>query len=388
MVYQCYALPLDADALTHYGNQLGLSTEKAITALAQAIALHPMWKALPHGMLVARTQPTPSLGVIGMIPPKSLGQIKLQQASLTQVCQRLRYVSYPDATAACEQLAERLIDTFGLQTLSNFRFCGIPRGGLIILGMLAYTLGLSQEQMTPPYSAEVPLVIVDDCALSGSRFARTRSQHPHHKLIFAPLYSHPDLRRALINAEPQVLHCLSGQDLFDHGPSIMGTDYRSWQTQNRARLSGQRYWLGLPDYLCFPWNEPDHLLWNPLTEGLEQSWHILPPAYCLKNRPGESLTVQHQPRFTGWLQPTMDTIFGTLDHQILIGNLATGETFGLSGKAAEFWSVLLHAETLEDAIATLAQHHPESNLREELTGLIDQLISQNILCEAIKPSFP
>jgi hypothetical protein len=379
MVYRCYALPLEADAIAHYGNQLDLTLEDAVIALAQAIALHPMWKELPHAMLVARTQPTPCLGVIGIIPPKSLGQIEIRQASLNQACHRLRYVSYAEATAACEALTERLIDTFGLQSLRNFKFCGIPRGGLIVLGMLSYTLGLSHEQMAPPYPQDVPLVLVDDCALSGSRFARTRSQYPQHELIFAPLYAHPDLRRNLTAAEPQVLHCLSGQNLYDHGPNIMGTDYESWQTKNRARLAGQRYWLGLPDYLCFPWNEPDHLLWNPSAETLEQSWHILPSTHCLKNRPGVSLTVSRQPQCKGWLRPTAQTIFGTLDRQVMIGNLATGETFGLSGKAAEYWSVLLEAEILEDAIAILSRHNSESIVRKELTGLIDQLLSQNIL---------
>jgi hypothetical protein len=291
----------------------------------------------------------------------------------------LRYVSYEDTTAACEALTEKLISTFGLQALRSFRFCGIPRGGLIVLGMLAYTLGLSHEQMTPPYPPEVPLVLVDDCALSGSRFVRTRAQYPQHDLVFTPLYSHPNLRHNLTNAEPQVLNCISGEDLQDHGSSIMGSDYESWQTQNQTRLAGQRHWLGIPDYLCFPWNEPDHLLWNPLTEELEQSWHLMSPAHCLKNRPSESLMVQSQPQFKGWLQPTPDTIFGTLAQQVLIGNLATGETFGLSGKAAEFWAVLLEAGTLEEAISTLARHSADSRIRQALTGLIDQLLRQNIL---------
>jgi hypothetical protein len=379
MVYQCYALPLEADAIAHYSSQLGLTIEQAVESLAQAIALHPMWKELPHGMLVARAQPTASLAVIGIIPPKTLEQIKIQQASLNQVCQRVRYVSYAEATAACETLSDQLIHTFGLQTLRSFRFCGIPRGGLIVLGMLAYTLGLSHGQMSPPYPLDAPLVLVDDCALSGSRFTRTRSQYPQHNLIFAPLYSHPDLRHNLTEAEPQVLQCLSGEDLHDRGTSIMGLEYDAWQTQNRARLAGQRYWLGLPDYLCFPWNEPDHLLWNPFTEILEKSWHVIPPAHCLKNRPNPSLTVQVQPPCKGWLQPTPQAMFGALDQQVLIGNLTTGETFGLSGKGAEFWSVLLEAETLEDAIATIAQHSPEASIRRELTGLIDQLLQQNIL---------
>jgi hypothetical protein len=379
MVYQCCALPLETDAIARYSSQLGLTVEQAIVALAQAIALHPMWKELPYGMLVARTQPTPCLGIIGIIAPKTLGEIKIRQASLNQTCRRLRYVSYAAATAACEALTEQLIDTFGPQALGRFKFCGIPRGGLIVLGMLTYTLGLSHEQMTPPYPQDVPLVLVDDCALSGSRFARTRSQYPLHELIFTPLYSHPDLRRNLVKAESQVLYCISGEDLQDHGSRLIGSDYDAWQTQNRARLKGQRYWLGLPDYLCVPWNEPDHLLWNPVAETLEQSWHIIPPAYCLKNRPRASLIVQHQPHFRGWLQPSPQTIFGLLERQVLIGNLETGETFGLSGKAAEFWSVLLEAATLEEAIDNLSQHGSESSIREELTGLIDQLLGQNIL---------
>jgi hypothetical protein len=385
MVYQCHALPLEPDVLSHYSSQLGLTTEQAIEALSEAVALHPGWQGIPQGMLVWRTQPTPCLAVIGIIPSKSLRQLDLQQAALNSACQRLRYVTYAEAEIACESLATQLIERFGLKALSGFRFCGIPRGGLIVLGMLSYALGLSHDQMTPPYPEEVPLAVVDDCALSGSRFARTLQQYPRQDLIFAPLYSHPDLRRNLTETEPQVLHCLSGQDLVDHGPNMMGAEYGAWQVQNQERLKGRRYWLGLPDYLCFPWNEPDHLLWNPLTQKLEESWHIVPPAYCLKNQPGVSFTVQRQPCFEGWLQPTAQTIFGSIDRQVLIGNLSTQETFGLSGRAAEFWWTLSSARSLEDAIASLARstHEPElTELKIELTNLIEELLTQNILVAA------
>lgn len=379
MVYQCHALPLDPDAIAHYSHQLGLSVADGVDALAQAIALHPMWQALPQGILVTRTQPAPSLGLIGIIPPKILEQIKVQQHSLNPTCRRLRYISYADATAACEQLTQNLLEVVGEKDLKSLKFCGIPRGGLIVLGMLAYTLGLSHEQMSPPYPPEVPLVLVDDCALSGSRFARSRSQYPQRDLIFAPLYSHPELRRSLTEAEPQVLHCISGQDLIDHGSTLLGQDYSAWQAQNRDRLTGDRYWLGLPDYLCFPWNEPDHSLWNPFADALEQSWHILPPTYCLKNRLGASLAVQPQPAFQGWLQPTPQTLFGKRDHQILIGNLATGETFGLSGKAADFWEALRTTKTLEEAIAVLSQNRSQESVRRELSALTEQLLNQQIL---------
>ena len=373
-MYRCYPLPLDSDALARYGAQLGLTAEQAVGALAEAIALHPLWQQIPQGLLIARAQPTPCLAVLGIVPPQSLAQIHRQQAALNQACQRLRYVTYAEAATACESLAAQLIETFGAEPLKRFRFCGIPRGGLIVLGMLAYTLGLSHEQMTPPYPQEVPLVVVDDCALSGSRFARMLPHYPQHRLIFAPLYAHPQLRQTLVAAEPQVLGCLSGQDLQDYGPNLMGADYPSWQAQNQQRLSGKRYWLGLPDYLCFPWNEPDHSLWNPVDQKLEPSWRIIPPAYCLKNRAAAAFPVQGQPPFHGWLRPTESTVFGALGNQILIGNLLTGKVFSLTRQAAELWRALSCAPTIGTAVTTVGAH-----LRTDLEALIEELLALDIV---------
>lgn len=378
MVYQCCTLPLDPDAVVHYSHQLGLGPKQAVAALAEAIAIHPGWQALPQGMLIWRTEPSPDLAVIGILPLKMQQQVVLQRSALNSACQRLRYITYAEAATACETLAAQLVDQFGANALGGFRFYGIPRGGLIVLGMLSYVLGLSHDQMMPPYPEDIPLVVVDDCALSGSRFARTLRQYPRHSLIFAPLYSHAELRRNLTHTELQVLSCYSGQDLHDHGPQILGAEYGAWQVQNQERLAGRRYWLGLPDYLCFAWNEPDHLLWNPLTQELEASWHIVPPAYCLKNRRGPALAVQRQPQFEGWLQLTAQTVFGVQDQQVLIGNLLTQETFSLSGQAADFWWALSRAESLEAAIASLP--HPDSELQHQaLINLVEDLMAQGIL---------
>jgi Coenzyme PQQ synthesis protein D (PqqD) len=382
MTYRCCPLSFETDALLHYGQQLGLSTvEQSLQAVAAAIALHPLWQDVPQSLCIVRAEPTPVLAFLGTFSGKTLGQLSLQVPFLNQVCQRLRYVTYADATMACEQLAEQLQNTFGSKSLQEFQFYGVPRGGLIVLGMLSYMLGLRSEQLNPAVLTPAPLVVVDDCALSGSRFYRVLQQYPHPSLILATLYSHPELRDAIATRESNVLQCLSGRDLYDHGPQTMGAGYKMWQTQNQARLAGHRYWLGLPDYICFPWNEPDHLLWNPATASLEQSWHILPPAACLKNRPacGVSLPIQVQPSVKGWLQPTEHVVFGELNGQVLIGHLPTGETFGLSGKAAAFWQVILRTEGVEAAIAQLSAQYSESNLRSDLTTLIDQLIAQQIL---------
>jgi hypothetical protein len=382
MAYRCLSLPFAENALIHYGQQLELETrEQALQSVAQAIAIHPIWQETPQAICLVRAYPKPVLAILGTFSAKALGHISLQAPFLNQACQRLRYVSYREAIATAEQLAEQLQQTFGAKSLGEFQFYGVPRGGLIVLGMLSYILGLRPEQLNSPYPEDVPLVVVDDCALSGSRFYRVLQQYPQHRLAFATLYAHPELRQAILSREPNVMQCLSGQDLSDHGEEAMGENYKDWQVQNQARLAGHRYWLGLPEYICFPWNEPDHLLWNPITEQLEKSWHILPPEVCLKNRPsnGFSLSVQVQPSVQGWLQPTENVVFGELNDQILIGYLPTGETFGLSGKAAAFWRVILSAEGMESAIAQLSAQYPDGNLRSELTHLIEQLVQQQIL---------
>ncbi len=382
MTYRCYTLPFEKDALLHYGQQLGLATlEQSLHYVAAAIALHPLWQEVPQCLGIIRAAPTPVLAILGTFSAKVLGQISLQAPFLNQACGRLRYITYAEATKACEQLANQLKTTFGSKALREFQFYGVPRGGLIVLGMLSYMLDLRAEQLNVSEPSDTPVVIVDDCALSGSRFYRVLQQYPQQALVFATLYSHPDLRTAIAIREPTVIQCLSGQDLYDHGPTTMGANYTTWQTQNQARLAGHRYWLGLPDYICFPWNEPDHLLWNPSTTSLEQSWHILPSEVCLKNRPsiGTTLPMQVQPTVQGWLQPTENIVFGELNGQILIGHLPTGETFGLSGKAAAFWRVILKMEGLEAAIAQLSPQYPGDNLHSHLTTLIDQLIQQQIL---------
>lgn len=388
MSYRCCAFPLDPEAIAHYAQQLGCSTiGSALDSLAHAVALHPMWQDLAQGILVVRANPTPVLALLGTFSPKQQAQINLQRASVNAACRRLRYIDRKEAIATCEQLAERLTETFGPLALREFRFYGVPRGGLIVLGWLAYVLDLRPLQLEPPYPPDIPLVMVDDCALSGSRFSRVLKQFPQHQLIGAPLYAHPDLCTAICTHEPQLLACINGIDLHDHGPQILGNAYHQWQTQNLARLAGDRYWLGLPDYIAFDWNEPDHLLWNPATQTLETSWKIVPPQLCLKNRLSQgapSLPIQIQPPCQGWLHPSSNIVYGTLQHQILIGDLSTGETFGLSGKAAQYWNALLQSISLDQAIATLNQQQgmTKTQLQDDLDPFIAQLLAQKIVQHA------
>ena len=56
------------------------------------------------------------------------------------------FITYEAAERDCAQLARMIRDQLGAE-LPSSRFVAIPRGGLIVLGMLSYWLGLSSDQV-------------------------------------------------------------------------------------------------------------------------------------------------------------------------------------------------------------------------------------------------
>jgi hypothetical protein len=334
MPYSCCTIALEKQALNHYGKALGCSSQgDALDTLVRSILPGIQQSVNTVHRIVIRTEPSPAVGVIGEFEALDIAHLKLQLRSLNLTCQRLKYVDMDNAIAIGERLAEQFVGNYG-SDLHQFGFMGIPRGGLIVLGFLSYQLGLKTSQLTSPFSEQLPLVMVDDCVLSGARISSCLQQQHHPKIIVA------------------VLACLSGDDLVDHGSTLMGTRYGTWQQQNRQRIEGTRYWIGLPDYLCFPWNEPDYLLWNSHSQTYEKSWRIVPPQRCLKNRPQESalsLTVIHQPFFPGHIQPTADIVFAEVEETIVIGQLSTGATYCLQNPATTQWQKILTSQWTSEA---------------------------------------
>jgi len=285
---------------------------------------------------VARLSPIPALAILGDFDEVEQTWLREQAYELNSqnsACARLRYVSYAQAEADCRSLAAQLVERFGRQEIKRFRFTAMPRGGFIVLGMLAYALGLDRAQLEPPASPETPLVVVDDCTLSGHRFAQHLQNCQSREVVFAHLYSHPELRIALQSQEPRVIACLSAQDLHDSGPELMGEQYAIWQKNRLGQLSAPRYWTGVIEFLCCAWNEPNSYLWNSHTHQLERRWHILSPDFCLKNRPlsgGDSIPIQWQDEIKDLSRTSEDTLFGEFEDRIIIGDLKTGTSRSLA----------------------------------------------------------
>lgn len=381
----CFPLQVDTDALDHYSRELGIvDTKAAPVALARAIAHSPEWQEMPGCVLRIRLSPRPVLAVVGSFDASMESWLNGQSRALQRGCAQLRYVDYTQAEEDCTILAAQLVECLGRDGVKRFHFAPIPRGGLIVLGMLAYLLQLDRTQLLPPHPADVPLVIVDDCALSGARFGRFLASCTNHQVIFAPLYSPPDLRAAIASREPRVVACLSARDLKDHGPEQFGAEYSGWQARWQERLGSSRYWIGMPDHVCFPWNEPDRSVWDPAAERVVPAWPIVPPERCLKNRlPAENggIPVQVQPQGRGPLRPSADALFGEFQGQIVIGHLRTGENFGLADVAAAMWRAIVEHGNLEEVLAALGRDYEvdEGRLRADLRAFIDDLLARGLL---------
>src|SRR5687768_10417176 len=105
---------------------------------------------------------------------------------------RPRRLTYEQAEAEAKSLAAALVAAFGRDEIKSFSYTAIPRGGLFVLGMLSYVLDLDRRVLQPRSSGE-PLVVVDDCSLSGARFRNFLQADEHPQVVFAHLYSHHDL---------------------------------------------------------------------------------------------------------------------------------------------------------------------------------------------------
>lgn len=378
----------DMNAINRYGQAVGRAEPGAILlALAEALAANPRWATMPNATLIVRTGSTPRLGIVGKFDATATWRVQTLNNYLADLLNRLRFVSYAQAERDCEQLAAHLLARFGRDRLQDFRYVAIPRGGLIVLGMLAYHLGLQDHHLPSrqPPPPDAPLVVVDDCTLTGARFRRFLQKCTQAEIIFVTLYSHPQLRHAIESAEPRV-SCISAQDLYDYGADGDGGEYHAWRTQwtRRAENAAECYWFGLVDHICFPWNEPDITVWNPITQEEEDGWYLLPPDLCLKNRTRANLTplaVQIQPEGMGRLKLAAHLLFGELEGQIVIGNLATGQCFGLAGVAADMWRAILTCTDFDAAIGWLLAQYDvaEEQLRCDLAAFTNHLLAQTML---------
>jgi hypothetical protein len=307
-------------------------------------------------------------------------------ARIQQTQLRSRYVDYRQAEADTHLLAAKIVEVYSCTSLNEFHFIAIPRGGFIVLGILSYILDLKRWQLEPPSDPLSPICIVDDCALTGARFADILQSIENQTIIFAHLYSHPELRKAIVEKEERVKHCFAAHDLQDsmRYQAMSLTEREEWRQRWEGRLQKQRYWLGQPELVSFAWSEPDYPFWNDVTEQIEDGWRFMPPHQCLKN--WSRLGIPPRPPQPVELLANPNVVTGMFDQTIWLCHTQTEEVYGLEGVAADMWRAVVGYGNLDLAVAYLGQQYEvnESILRSDLEQFVQKLLQQDLL-ERVKP---
>jgi len=383
MTQRVITLHLDPETIAAYAGSLPIDPAEAPHLLSQVIADNLARDGMSDLILTLRLFPQPLLAAFGEFTSAQEARLNKQVHSILAACRHLLYVSYAQAEADSHLLAEHLQARWGQDAVARFRYTAIPRGGLIVLGMLAYQLGLGRDRLEAPDLDET-LVVVDDCAISGFRLGEFLARTAQEKVIFALLYAHPDLCWEIERQEPRVLACLSGRDLHDHASVQLGENYPGWLARARERMGSGRYWIGIPEQVCFPWNEPDRLVWDDEVQRNVRGWRLLPPELCLKNHLPQTvkpLVVQIQLPGKGPLRPTDTVIYARVADQVVLGNIRTGAAFGLAGTGADMWLAIVEYGSLEAVVHRLLSVYAvdESDLRQDVQRFTSDLIQRGLL---------
>ncbi len=355
--------------------------------LARGLTTSPLWQDVQPAAIGARPGTAGLLGIVGRFDDLAMERFAALRWQVEHVWPHLHHVGYREAELAAERLADALVSRFGRAALSEFRFTAIPRGGLIVLGMVAYALELSAEQLDAAGDPAAVQVVVDDCAISGDRFRRyLASSAVARRTVFAPLFSTPALRAAICAAEPErVWACVSAHDLVDRAPERQGAAYAAWRERWQARPTGGAYWIGQPEPITFAWNEPDLGYWNPVTQRREKGWSLLSPEHCLKHRrhDGPTPCVQVAAGWDGGLRPADEVLAITFEDRVYVGACGWTAPLVLEDVAADLWRALQGTGDHGAAAASVADAYdaPVAAVREDLDRFVRQLLDRGVLVQ-------
>ena len=145
-----------------------------------------------------------------------------------------------------------------------------------------------------------------------------------------------------------------------------------------------RYWVGVTDYLCLPWSEPDWSYWDAASGRPEDGWSVMTPERCLEHHttaPRDALPVQVQVSGPGPLRPTASVLSGHLDGSVHLLHTETDLRYALDGVSADMWlAIVEHGEADAAAHALTATYQADfDTIRADLVEFVGKLVDLNLL---------
>lgn len=307
------------------------------------------------------------------ISPQEQQKLWVYAVHFQTILPHVRFLTYMDIERDCLALAGLIRARFEDAEIKRWHVVGIPRGGLIVAGMVGYALDLAHKQLRPSmeHSETVaPICIIDDCALTGVRIKETLALYPGRQVIFAHLYSHPQLRANITTQEKQVAACLAVHDLE--------TLPQGDEDPHQAQFTHGRYFSRPLPPVIFPWGGPSLLVVDPFSGKLEDGWRFGEGRPTLK-----SLAHHHFPTLTGERAEELwrggeHLVIRRAEGALWLLNLDTTTGYKLAGAAAEIWTALAAGNTL----AALAPYWNEINKSvepEQLRQFIEELVAHGLI---------
>ncbi len=324
-------------------------------------------------------------------------RVELIARLATQIPQTLKdslYISYPEAENFAEDLAEKLIRTYGRERLAQFEIRPVPRGGYIVCGLLLYALGkLTETGSRGGEAVKRPILLVDDAVFSGFRIRQTvesiQKQEPHREVHVAVLAAPESLCNGKGGVH-QSFPITAAMEYQDQAPEMYGETYAQWKSGWESKSGEKVLWTGHPKTIVFSWSEPESVFINSVTDEIELAFRLYPPQRCFRNRfEGEDRgTVQlHEDSPSGWTAAPEVVAARIGENRIVVADFTeNGEEQGrdcflLEDTAADMWDILLRAESTVKAaeeLAGLYDADPEE-IRKDLEHFAASLKEQGLL---------
>jgi len=387
---QALALSLARSDLASKLREPGLtefaSSARFLSAVLQVAAASSPAKHLGARFIVRGGQ-DPGVAAIGRLTDEDVARMRVLFEQIRDLIHHLRYVSYAQAERDVAVLSERMQDRIPSGDLEDAEFTAIPRGGLIVLGMLAITMGLEHHHLTPtPDGGDRLLVIIDDSALTGLQLRRSLERAPDRRVAFGLLYAPEPLCDAVEAQEPRVHACVSAHRLADVGDAAFGDAYPDWIEKWQRRLSEKRYWIGHPQPVHFAWKEPDRSFINEVTGQWESGWKTLPADLCLDNRGKElHVDVQLQDTGVGPLAPSDHVFFADVDGQVVVADQSSEQVVSLDPVATAMWRAMLKHGSRDGMLAELLSLFDvdADELSRDIDAFIDGLCRSGLVRDAV-----
>ena len=336
-------------------------------------------RALPGVIVGVREAPEPLLAFVGSID--GAGRARLQELGglLNEADTRLRVFTWVDVEQACARLAERLVRRLGRDELDSCSLVGVPRGGLIVAGLLAYALGTARDRVGAVHAGST-VIVVDDCVLSGVRLREVLAETAAARVVVAVLYAHPGLQAAVQATEPQVVACVAGGELHDHGPKLLGEYYGEWRRLWKTRVP-ERYQTALLDLVAFPWSAPQVRYWEPVSERIEESWRLIPAPGTVLGHSSCGLEVQVAKDQAGvdLLAPGVVPVVHADAVVLVDAEQACGVR--LKGVAAHLWHAWVRDDSAAAAVVAKRYGQPVERVATDLRDLIAGLRARGLLAD-------